>query len=930
MTGRDARRVQDILEAVKARSLQEREAALEEACGDDPELRREVASILETQSELATTLETMPLGKGTTLEGQSLGHYQIERRLGEGGMGVVYRARDTALDRLVALKFLAPHLSASPEAKLRLANEAKAASSLDHPNICTIYEIDETPDGQLYIAMAFREGETLKRRIARGPIPVPEALELWTQMARGLSRAHDQGIVHRDIKPANVLVGEDGSVKILDFGLAKVAESAQLTRTGTTMGTAAYMSPEQAAGGAVDARTDVWSAGVVLYEMLAGRRPFPADNEQAVIHGILHRDPEPLASIRPEVPRQVERVVTRMLGKRPEERYARIDEAIAELADAQARPGTERRSSPFAVVGLAGVAVGLLAIAAALWRSRSEPALPHGGPPGVALHQVTSDVAVEEFPAFSPDSTRIAFSREVDGYRQVFVRDLDEGGERQITEGSAEGVQPAWGADGESLLYVRSTRADGKADPADPFSYMTDGDIWQVTLASGRATTLIEDAFNPCLSPDGTRLAFDASWAGPRRIWISDLLGKNPRQLTTDESEFAQHTIPRWSPDGARIVFQHNLWTTKWDVWVADVATGTAQPVTDDGAQDVNPVWAPDGAHVYFSSYRSGGMNVWRIPVNPQGRPTGPPEQVTSGAGQDVELAFSPDGRLAFSILQLNADIWRIPVDPSSGEPRGEPEALVATTREDSRGAWSPDGSRIAFNSDREGHMNLWLLDLASGTSRQVTSGPGGDFQAHWSPEGTRLAFFSSRAGNADVWTVDLETGELTQLTTHPAVDINPFYSPDGAWIAFQADRDGRLEVWAMRADGSAQRQLSRGFTGTHYFLWTEDSRHVVYRSPEGLWRASPDGGAPELFEPRLEGDMGGWHMSFSPDRSRIMDNNHKALLVKQLGSGRPSAKVYEFHDPEIRIDYSVWSPDGRWVLFDRSKPSGGDIWIAR
>jgi len=307
----------------------------------------------------------------------------------------------------------------------------------------------------------------------------------------------------------------------------------------------------------------------------------------------------------------------------------------------------------------------------------------------------------------------------------------------------------------------------------------------------------------------------------------------------------------------------------------------------------------------------------------------GPPQQMTIGAGQDVEIAASPDGRrLAFSILRQNADIWRLPVSPESGLATGEPQEVITTTREDSRGAWSPDGEMIAFNSDRTGEMNIWLYSLGDRKSRQLTKGAGGDYQANWSPDGKRIVFFSSREGNADIWSVDVDSTELTRLTTTDAVNVNPFYSPDGRLIAFNSDQTGRPELWVMNSDGSEARQLSNSGLMGHFMRWSQDSDAVIFRMPgDGkpvTAKVSVEGGDPEPMGEVL----GGAHMSFSPDRSRIMDViGHKVLWVSPLNGGSPE-RVFEFDDPDSRIDYPVWSPDGRWILFDRFRPSGGDIWM--
>jgi len=265
------------------------------------------------------------------LAGTTISHYQILEEVGRGGMGMVYKAEDTRLKRSVALKFLPSDLTREREAKERFVHEAQAASALDHPNIGTIYEIDETDDGQMFIAMAYYEGETLKKAIEKGPLSVEEAIDNALQVAQGLAKAHEKGIVHRDIKPANIIVTTDGMAKIVDFGLARLAGQTKVTKTGTTVGTAAYMSPEQARGGAVDYRTDIWSLGVILYEMLTGQLPFKGEYEQAVLYGILNEEPEPITSIQSNVPVLLERIVDKALEKSPEKRYQRAEEMVREL-----------------------------------------------------------------------------------------------------------------------------------------------------------------------------------------------------------------------------------------------------------------------------------------------------------------------------------------------------------------------------------------------------------------------------------------------------------------------------------------------------------------------------------------------------------------------------------------------------------------------
>jgi TolB-like protein/Flp pilus assembly protein TadD len=355
-------RLERLIEQGVALRPEQRAAFLTEACGADAELRGTLEVLVARAEEAYHFVDrvagptvaraagvllgdaTAAPGDGTdALTGRRVAHFEVLERLGGGGMGLVYKALDLRLGRTVALKFLPPHLGADDEAKRRFAHEAKAASALDHPSICTIHEIGETDAGRLFIAMAYCDGETLKQKIARGPLPVSEALDYAAQIAGGLQRAHEAGIVHRDVKPANVMITDTGQAKIVDFGLAKVAGT-DLTREGTTIGTVAYMSPEQTRGGPVDARTDVWSLGAVLYEMLTGRRPFPGESDEAVIYAIRHDEPKPVRDGRAAIPAALAIVVRRCLDKDPARRYQRADEVLADIRTVQAGGKVRRRT----------------------------------------------------------------------------------------------------------------------------------------------------------------------------------------------------------------------------------------------------------------------------------------------------------------------------------------------------------------------------------------------------------------------------------------------------------------------------------------------------------------------------------------------------------------------------------------------------------
>ncbi|MFL6246668.1 MAG: protein kinase domain-containing protein, partial [Thermoanaerobaculia bacterium] len=500
--------------------------------------------------------------------GTRFGAYEIVAPIGQGGMGVVYRARDVRLHRDVALKLLLEKSVTDSAAIARFRLEAQAASALNHPHILTIYDIGQI-DEVRYIAMEYIAGETLRAHIAQKR-DVGDTLELLIQIGEGLAKAHEADIVHRDLKPDNIMVTSDGYAKILDFGLAKLADRSPsdaddttqimgtpATQPGTLVGTPNYMSPEQLRGAEVDGRSDMFAFGAVAYEALSGRRAFAGGQLIETVHQITAVDPPPLRSIDERVPPELQRVISRCLAKDANARFANMRDVVADLKHVRERMRETTRRFP-------------------------------------RLVQLTFARAIEQFPALSPDGRQLVFSREIGRVRKLFLAEPSESSERQLTRGDYDDIQPAWSPDGRTLLFVRAFDAGTRFDTADVFGRYVGGNIWFVDGESGRESRLIDDAFNPAWSPDGTRIAFDASWSGPRRIWLADARGRNAQQVTTDDSEATSHVRPRWSPDGTKIVFQ-NIEGTKSDVRIVDLQTRATKWITDDFVMDVHPVWSFDG-----------------------------------------------------------------------------------------------------------------------------------------------------------------------------------------------------------------------------------------------------------------------------------------------------------------------------------------------
>ncbi|MBK5296731.1 MAG: PD40 domain-containing protein, partial [Vicinamibacteria bacterium] len=733
----------------------------------------------------------MPLEPGTRLDA-----YELVRPLGSGGMGEVWLATELRLGRKVALKFLPAELTLDVGRVGRFEQEARAASALNHPNVSTILAMGETPDGQRYIAMEYVEGETLRRRLA-GRLAVRDALDLAIQVASALTAAHAAGIVHRDIKPENVMRRPDGFVKVLDFGLAKlVAPSstggAEATRTmvhtdaGTVVGTVTYMSPEQARGTDVDPRTDIWSLGVMLYEMVAGRCPFTGQSSSEVIAAILEREPAPLARFDPDAPPELQRIVGKALRKDREQRYQGMKDLLLDLqalhtelagaawssraaresADVPMTPAQTpppgstvaappRPSSAEYVVTQVGrhkvaailgvcLVIGLTGLAWWTVRNRGADAATTAGP-SVApvqrtLIRLTSGSGLQTDVTWSPDGRFIAYASDKSGNFDIWVQSVGGGDPVQVTRSAAHDVQPDWSPDGNTLVF-RSER-DG-------------GGLFLVPALGGTERQLTSFGSYPSWSPDASEILFvkgnnlESAESDARLYAVSPEEGA-PREILADFfaagswSWIASHPDGRITALGRTSQLGPGFFTIARDgtrlVKSKEAADFPLRVVAGEFLVRRRFRWHPSGTALYVQTESDGIYNLWKVRVDPTTLMWLSAERLTTGAGPDVAAALSRDGtRLAFTTEHGSTRLWAFPLDQGArrlgtGRPVTEDDALATG------GALSPDGHFVAYNLQRAGidREELWITNIVNGTSELIA--PHADNPC-WSPDGKAIAY---------------------------------------------------------------------------------------------------------------------------------------------------------------------------------------------
>jgi Tol biopolymer transport system component len=874
--------------------------------------------------------------------GARLGPYEVVEFLGRGGMGEVYRARDTRLGRDVALKILPLQLADDGERRARFEREARAISGLSHPHISTLHDIGEH-EGTPYLVMEYLAGETLAARLRRGALPLAQALQIGRELADGLSAAHRRGIVHRDLKPANVMLTKDGA-KLLDFGVAKVAEVGEdadqqvttmeaLTGAGTVLGTRPYMAPEQVEGKPLDARTDIWALGTILYEMLAGQRAFAGDTTGTLMVAILGREPEPLSSLRPDIPPALDRLIRRCLAKDPEARWDTAHDVGGELEwIAQAASGSGpmpllpgaspvghwRERRPRATLAVASALAGVVAlwwlIASNEGRGGAEGNTATRSAPAAGLltkpKLLTSGAAWKAAPAISPDGNLVAYVSDESGRPDIWVTGVGGTTPLRLTNDDAVEGNPCWYPDGRTLAFA--TNRGGRQG------------VWKIPTLGGDPTLLVADATDPAIDPAGTRVAFIVAATG--RVAVAPLTDPQRNTvLTDDEDGLWQHRAPAWSPDGRTIAYaaQRGLWTVP-------AAGGDAMPLTTDGEADEEPAWSADGRHVYFSSARDGTQAIWRVAAG-----GGLPERVTLGSGPESHPSLSRSGReMVFTTFVAQSNV--VIRDLTTGR-----EVSVPGGRQDIQPSFSRDGRSLVFASDRAGGPRLWLQPLADGALngplRMLTDFHG--TSPRFSPDGRWVSFYRvERQQPRSVWILPAFGGAPTRVLESPEQQWHPAWSPDGDEVVFVSEQRAAGRLLAVGVAEGRSARVPRVLTPEpgNYMApdWSPDGKTVSYI-------ATVDSGDSDVWTTRADGSGQRRQLTHAGTvvRAKWHPRGHELLVTtlqgQNVGVCRVSREGGALRDltPPLHlggnpslIDFDL-SADGRWFTYARDTPRG-DVWM--
>ncbi len=951
MTPERWQQIKYLFNSALERPLSERSVFLSEACGGDVALRSEVESLLSSDNEAEQFIEApayevaagLLVNNSAIAAGRTLGSYRIISVLGKGGMGEVYLAEDVRLGRKVALKLLPSSFTNDSERLRRFEREARAASALNHPNILTIYEVGSA-DGRQFIATEYVEGETLRQRQVHSSLKVIELLELAIQVTSALAAAHQAGIVHRDIKPENIMLRTDGYAKVVDFGLAKLTETANAisgasgstmlmmeTDAGVVMGTTAYMSPEQTRGLQLDARTDIWSLGVVLYEVLSGRPPFKGETPSDMIVAILDRDPAPLQTS-PVLPSELDWIVRKALQKDREERYQTARELVGDLrrlkqqldfaaqserkidsgsaAEREVPPAHTEIQSPVStgghgatttqetvpaapatapvarpsnlrvvtvVAGLAALAIVAIVVGYKIWLGQA--ARPFES---MSITRLTNSGQVIDS-ILSPDGKYLVYALSDAGKQSLWIRQVSIANDTVIVPPAAVGIFGiSFSRDGNDVYYTLKSNLDK-------------GTLYRVPALGGTAVKILEGSDGPVtFSPDGKQLALvrgNFPNQGESALIIANIDGSGERTLAVRRhpDQFAPvfFTGPAWSPDGKLIVASVARIAAPSHIVAFSVADGSQTDLTPETSWrfTARTEWLPDmSGLLVIAGDTTATSQVWLLSYPDGGR-----RRITNDLNGYRAIGITADGK-KFTTIQSSGlvNIWIAP--------EGDANRAVKLTT----------GNVGFFGSS--GNSVSWMLD-------------------------DRLVFVSNESGNLDIWSMDADGGNRKQLTAGMGQNTSPQVSPDGRYIVFSSNRDGRRNIWRMDTTGNNPKRLSDGI-GDGVPVVSVDSKWVFYSSlVDGkpmLWKIGIDGGTPVQITSSVavapamspDGKYIAYLFPASPDP--LAPPNRIAIMPVE--GGEP-LKVFEYPAIGTVAPLVHWAPDGKSLMYTANTNNVSNVW---
>jgi len=847
-----------------------------------------------------------------SITGQTFLHYHILEKIGEGGMGAVYKAQDTHLDRLVAVKVLPHEKLSDPERKQRFVQEAKAASSLNHPNIIVVHDIT-SDHGLDFMVMEYVEGQTLDQLIGRKGMKLKDALGCAVQIADGLAKAHAAGIVHRDLKPTNIMVTDEGRIKILDFGLAKLIEDMPAEPAGPTMtlghqekpqteegfimGTVAYMSPEQAEGKKIDARSDVFSFGSVLYEMLTGQKAFSRETRMSSLAAILNEDPKPAAQIDDTLPPDIAQALARCLRKDPQRRWQNMSDLKVVLEDLKEDSESGKLRAPQAAVSrrkihpLIWLGMGAIAIAAAvlLWVFLPKPS----GPPEYEITRLTFDAGLTWAPAVSPDGTMFACAsdRGGDGNMDIWVQQIAGGPPLRLTTHPAIDSSPSFFPDGSKIVF--SSNRDG-------------GGIYEIGTLGGQARRIADHGRFPRYSPDGAWISFVEIPASPdarmNKMILIPSQGGEPKPFQP-EFFITNSTInlgPIWSADSQYLIFNGRRTgdPDSLDWWVAPVTGGPA--VRTDAYRNLSlpRVWKSpyswSGSYIYYAIGSTvEGVNIFRAQIDDSNwKITGPAEQITSGPGMKFYTSVQPGGPIIYHNLTWVANIWTLAASPNLGLVSGEPIPVSQDLMAKFNPSISRDGSRLAygvFGGLKRAYTDVRLKNLVSGEEKIIPV------------SGAQVANMS-------------------------------ILSPDGSVLSYRDEVEGELRTFIVSGQDTTGRKVCDScvilgfFPDPNFALIREDDKRLLrFNIATGEKTILLEAGAGRIKEPALSPD-GRW-ISFVHGKP---DGRVAIYVAPLIENPIPASDWILLFDEEFYLGSPAWSPDGNRLYYLSERDGFCCLWTQK